>query len=246
MGKIKTTIFLVVGLFFTFSMIPNYMLGEHPVIGPYIMLMGISITLLPIINRPLKLVLGKFYNTVSRTAYIMLFAGLAFMLFLTIVMVSAAQEINIPSGADVIIPGCAIIYDKPRPMLQNRLDTAYSYLINHSSARCVVTGGQFGIYTQAEIMKKVLVEKGIDESRIIVDDKSDNTSTNMINAHLLLGESENVVIVTDAYHQLRAKKFASEQGLKPYALASPTPLNHYVDSWLREYIGVIKAYAIDQ
>jgi len=37
MGKIKTTIFLVVGLFFTFSMIPNYMLGEHPVISPYIM-----------------------------------------------------------------------------------------------------------------------------------------------------------------------------------------------------------------
>jgi len=148
----------------------------------------------------------------------------------------------IPEDSAVIVPGCLLVNGKPGRMLQNRLDTAAAYLYEHSSALCIVTGGFLDGYTEAGAMKNYLIEHGIAENHILVDDNSATTYENFKNAKKLLSGQKSVVITTDKFHQYRAKFYAKNLGLEPYALPSKTPARNLLHSWLREYLAVLKAW----
>lgn len=240
MGRIKSTVFSLVGLIIIVCMISNYFVGELSPFGCIIILLGVGFLLLPFVARVVKKLSKRCYHIFS----IILYCVLAVIISLTAIMVSAAHDNlkNVSVNAAVVVPGCFIHGDKPGDMLQHRLDTAEKYLKAHPKTICVVCGGYIGNYTQAEVMKKYLVQKGISASRIRSDDKSDTTYENLKNAKALLPGKKDIIISTDVYHQYRAKYYAKRLGFTPYALPSKTPLRHYVDSWPREYLAIIKAW----
>jgi vancomycin permeability regulator SanA len=244
LGRIKTAAFASVGILLAALMIPNYLASEFSPFDFGIVLLGTGIALLPLAAFIIKELSKRWYRALSLLGYCVLVAFLAVMIALTAIMVPAAHDnLNaIPSNSAVIVPGCFLHGDKPGEMLQNRLITAENYLKSHPKAVCVVCGGYIGKYTQAEVMKKYLVQDGISAARILVDDKSDTTYENMKNAKALLSGKKEVVIATDVYHQYRAKYYAKRIGLTPYALPSKTPARHYADSWPREYLAIIKAW----
>lgn len=241
---ITTAIFAAVGALVVLFSLLNYMAGELSPFGFAIMLTGVGIALIPLAGHVIKMLSKKWYKILSIFLYCAVAVCLTVMIALTSIMVPAAHDdlSGVSADTPLIVPGCFLHGDKPGKMLQNRLDAAESYLKSHPDAVCVVCGGYIGEYTQAEVMKNSLVQSGVLPSRILVDDKSNTTYENMENAKKLLSDTKDVVIATDVYHQYRSKYYAKKFGFTPYALASKTPARHYVDSWPREYLAVIKAW----
>ena len=153
----------------------------------------------------------------------------------------------------VIILGARLYGDIPSPALLERLEVAKDYLIENKDVKVVVSGGQ-GIdeyIPEAQAMEKYLVDSGIENNKIIVEDKSTSTFENLqfsLNKVKDIDNNENlkVLIATNRYHIFRAKFLAKRLGMNPYGLPAKIPLSIIVQSYIREYFAVIKSLIFDK
>ncbi len=111
-------------------------------------------------------------------------------------------------GADyIIVLGAQVRGERVTKSLAKRLDAAYEYLIQNEDTLVVCTGGQGRgeDITEALAMKRYLMEKGIDEDRIIMEDKSTSTYENLKFSLEIIGDKEaKIAIVTNNFHVYRA------------------------------------------
>lgn len=145
----------------------------------------------------------------------------------------------------IIVLGAKINGDQPSLMLSRRLRTAQSYLERNPDAYCVVSGGQGAdeSYPEGVVMRNYLLQMGVEPDRVRVESRSANTQQNLrYSRDLLDGDEQQVVIVTDGFHQLRASLFATAEGLTSYNLSSLTPWGLLPSYWLREILGVCWAW----
>lgn len=164
------------------------------------------------------------------------------------VLMYKAQN-NKPDEPEVLIVlGCKVNGDVPSKMLKRRLDTAYDVLSENDGTVCIVSGGQGHNeqYSEASVMKKYLVEKGIASDRIIEEDKSVDTDENIkfsldkIDGY---GLSHDVSIVTDGFHQYRAKLIAEKYGLKNVTAYSAFTQKRFIAIyWVREWLALTKFF----
>lgn len=153
----------------------------------------------------------------------------------------------------VIVLGARLYGDIPSPSLQERLNAAREYLIENNDIKVVVSGGQ-GIdedVSEAQAMKKYLVDNGIENDRIILEDKSTTTFENLkmsVDKIMEVYDKENlsVLIATNRYHVFRSKLLAKRLGLMPYGLPAKTPPTTVLFSYVREYFAVIKSLLFDK
>ena len=95
-----------------------------------------------------------------------------------------------------------------RGELVKRLEVAYASAEKYKNAYVLCTGGGTASYnktiTEAGQMAKWLKEKGIDEKRIIVEDKSESTAQNVIYTYDILlkqyPQVKKIAIVSSDYH----------------------------------------------
>ncbi len=177
-------------------------------------------------------------------------AGLLAFCFVSGLMLKASMT-EVPEDSPnytVVVLGCLIHDDQPSWMLSDRLEVAYRVLTDNPDVMCVVSGGQGDNenYSEAYVMRKYLVEKGISPSRIIVEEASGNTEENLLytkNAIELNGLSKNIVIVTDRFHELRARIWAEKAGFENiYAACCETRPYLVVGYWFREMFGLARLY----
>lgn len=153
----------------------------------------------------------------------------------------------------VIVLGARLYGDIPSPSLQERLNAAREYLIENNDIKVVVSGGQ-GIdedVSEAQAMEKYLVDNGIENDRIILEDKSTTTFENLkmsVDKIMEVYDKENlsVLIATNRYHVFRSKLLAKRLGLMPYGLPAKTPPTTVLFSYVREYFAVIKSLLFDK
>ncbi len=161
---------------------------------------------------------------------------------ISVFMISAAN--SPPTGnTTVIILGCKVRGETPSLMLSKRISAAYNFLAENPEAMCIVSGGQGSdeLISEAECMKRVLVEKGISPDRIIMEDRSTSTYENIrfsIAKMEEYGLTGGVTIVTSEYHQLRAKMIADSYGLESSSISAKTAWYLLPTYWLREWFGV--------
>ena len=158
---------------------------------------------------------------------------------------------NEPQNTELIVVlGCQVRGETPSRMLKHRLDTAYEAIKKHPEALCVVSGGKGSdeLISEAEAMRRYLVAKGADESRIVMEDKSTNTFENIKFSFELtdkLGYDRNVTIVTDGYHQYRAGLIARKQGAENVtAYSAPTELKFRAAYWVREWLALTRFFIV--
>lgn len=174
-------------------------------------------------------------------------AGICYACVLSSRMIGAIS--NRPENPQLIVVlGCQVNGDRPSKMLRLRLDAAYEALTEFPDLPCVVTGGK-GTgenLSEAECMKRYLVEKGIDESRIIVEDRSTSTFENIRFTFEItdqMGLGRDITIVTDGYHQYRAGLIAKAQGAGELtAISANTELHFLPTYWVREWLGITHFY----
>lgn len=144
----------------------------------------------------------------------------------------------------IIVLGAQVREDGPSVVLKYRLDAAIDYLNENSDTVCIVSGGKGANepFSEAEGMAEYLLEKGIEEHRIILEDKSTNTVENIQNSKALMKESYNGVgIVTNNFHVFRAVQIAKVQGLEGVCgIAADSNLLYLPNNVLRECCGILK------
>lgn len=129
-----------------------------------------------------------------------------------------------------IILGGGLNGDKPGTMLKNRLDLGIEYLNLHKNTKVIVSGGQGPdeVVPEAVAMKNYLIEHGINEDRILEENKSRTTVQNIAFSKKILekegAKDDKVLIVTDDFHLYRAQLIADELGVKNTGIACKSNL----------------------
>lgn len=152
------------------------------------------------------------------------------------------------TGCDyIIILGAQVRGNKPSATLKYRLDKGYEYLEEHPETKAVLSGGQGPdeIMTEAEAMHIYLVQKGIAEERLILEDESHSTYENLINSFKLIdAEKEDAVIcvVSNRFHILRAQIQAKKLGRQVGGIGAKSYLYLIPNYYFREFFAVAKEF----
>lgn len=156
---------------------------------------------------------------------------------------------EVPNHADyIIILGARVKGDVPSLSLQYRIDAAASYMINNKDTIAIASGGQGPgeDITEAEAIKRGLLEHGIKGNRILLEDKSTDTVENIKFSKKLIPDSfQTGLLVTNDFHLYRAKSIARDQGLKLEGLPAITPTIAIPKSYGREYLAITKYYLVN-
>lgn len=151
----------------------------------------------------------------------------------------------------VIVLGCGIRGERVSVGLAKRLNKAYEYHKKNPDAVIIVSGGQGPQedIPEALAMKRYLVDKGIPEDKIIMEDKSTSTITNFKYSHEIMKEKglpdDSVVFVTNAYHVYRGASYAKAEGLTVTHLGTDIIWYTIPMNYLREMLAVVKMWVLD-
>ena len=137
----------------------------------------------------------------------------------------------------------------PSPTLADRLDVAVQYLNQNPETKVVVCGGQGEdeSATEASVMAKYLIDKGIEANRVYQEDKSRRTAEQFIFANRVLPLG-NTVVVTNDFHILRSIMLAKRSGVYDVSgLSAPLAFNNgdkYV-ALIREPLALANSWLFD-
>ena len=173
-------------------------------------------------------------------AAIVLAAGIAVFGVIEAPIVAGART-DAPDDVEyLVVLGAGLHGDVPSLSLTDRLEGALAWLEAHPDCVAVVSGGQGPGETmpEGEAMGIWLEARGIDPSRIIVEDRATSTQENLEYSFALIrgrgGEPDgNCAIVTSEYHLYRAKALAARQGVECFGVAARTSwptlmLNYFI------------------
>ena len=184
------------------------------------------------------------WRVTKRVLLVLLCAGLLLCAVLSGLMLWSVADG--PTGErTVVVLGAGINGDRPSRMLADRLKTAAEYLRAHPEAPCVVTGGQGAdeLYAESTVMKRYLIELGIEEDRIFEENKSKDTEQNLLFAREIIereGLCPAVVVVTQEFHQYRAGEYAYAAGFEDAAaLSCASPAYLLPCYWVREWFAIL-------
>ena len=144
----------------------------------------------------------------------------------------------------IIVLGAQIKEKGPSAALKFRLDEAYDYLVENENTVCIVSGGQGANEpcTEAQGMYDYLVGKGISPERILLEDKSTDTSENIaFSMELLDKDNDSVGIVTNNFHVFRGVHLARHMGIKDVCgISAPSNIYFQLNNMVREFFGIMK------
>lgn len=122
------------------------------------------------------------------------------------------------AGLDyVVVLGAQVLEGKPGRTFVRRLDVAYEYLCDNAQTRCIVCGAQGSNESvpEAHAGRAYLVERGIADNRILLEEHSFSTAQNLRNAAKLVDPArDSIGIVTNDYHLGRSLALARKAGME--------------------------------
>lgn len=178
------------------------------------------------------------------------------ILISTIIMtVKAARKVPSCDKDYILILGCQIKKDGTlTKLLQGRADRALEFakMQNDKTSKpltFVPSGGKGSdeVMAEAQAIHNYLLEKGIPEDRILVEDKSTSTEENMRNSIALIEQQNSdpkVAFATTNYHVFRSGVLAYKAGLNAEGIGSKTRSYFWVNAFVREFIATLYAERI--
>ncbi|MCH5315982.1 MAG: YdcF family protein [Eubacterium sp.] len=251
MKKIIKLTLIILGVFIIFIFLAPaaariFHIGSIVGIVIGVVFLGLGLMLdkvLEIVKNIMKSKKGRIIFGSAVTAVIAI--GLSFSIALGSVIISG--ETNATDQNVVIVLGCAVYGETPSIMLKKRVNSAYEYLTKNEDSVAVLSGGQGNgeSISEAECMRRLLTEKGIDESRLYLEDQSTNTAENIANSKKILEENNlgyDVAIATSDYHLKRATMIAERNGLTAARISSHSGFFDVPSFYIRDTLGVIKEF----
>lgn len=175
---------------------------------------------------------------------ICLVAGISAFVFVEAQVVAGMNTVPQKDLEYIIVLGAGIKGTTPTRPLRLRIQTAYEYMEANPDTILVASGGKGRNekISEAECIRNTLVEMGLDESRILMEEKSTDTEENIRNSYEIIPTKDcKVGIVTNGFHIWRSMEIAKSQGCEnvsgvPAKTLMPVGI-HYV---VREFFGYVK------
>lgn len=144
----------------------------------------------------------------------------------------------------IIVLGAQMKPAGPSAVLQFRLDAAYDYLTENDNTICILSGGQGSNEpcSEAEGMYRYLTGRGIAPERLMMEDRSTDTSENIAYSMALIGRNDvSVGIVTNNFHVFRGVRLAKAAGVQEaYGIAARSNVYFQLNNMVREFFGIMK------
>lgn len=159
----------------------------------------------------------------------------------------------------MVIFGCQVKPWGPSVLLQDRLDTALTYLENDPDMKIVVTGGKGDDehQSEAQCMYDYLTANGIDGENILMEDRSRNTWQNINYTRKLLSAEEGAewatgryLLVSNGFHLSRIQMLWTRGWQGTYTVSTlAAPASHApsaVKMFFREPLALVKSFVFDR
>ncbi len=202
------------------------------------------------------------HNQNGMALYVEMFVGnailavtsyLEMVLIGTIILsIKAAKRIPAFDKDYILILGCQIKKDGTLTnLLKSRADRAIEFAKMQKEATgkdivFVSSGGKGDdeVIAEADAIRNYLVETGIPEDSILVENKSANTYENLKNSMELIHkeaktDDPKIAFSTTNYHVFRSGFFASKQGIKAEGIGAKTKRYFWINAFIREFIAAL-------
>ena len=148
----------------------------------------------------------------------------------------------------IIVLGSGLIGDKVPPLLAQRLTkgkTIYDQF--QGRPKLIVSGGQGAdeLTSEAAAMANYLIEQGVPEEDILIENRSRTTFENLTFSKAILekeGLEKDVLVVTNSFHALRAGVFMRRLRIPGRSVGSKTAFYYLPSAWIRETVGLVSLY----
>ena len=148
----------------------------------------------------------------------------------------------------IIVLGSGLIGDKVPPLLAQRLTKAKTiYEQFEGRPKLIVSGGQGAdeLTSEAEAMANYLMEQGVPQEDILIENRSRTTFENLTFSKAILedqGLGKSVLVVTNSFHALRAGVFMRRLKIPGRSVGSKTAFYYLPSAWIRETVGLVSLY----
>lgn len=168
------------------------------------------------------------------------------MLAAIICTLKAATHVPALDRDFMIILGCKVDQDgRPLPILQGRIERAMEFARaqqqeNGPVLTYVPSGGKGSdeVVSEAEAMKKYLLEREVARPQIITEDRSQTTRENMQFSKKIIDRQQpqaKIVFATTDYHVWRSGVLAHDVGLPAVGIGARAPWYFYINALVREF-----------
>ncbi len=168
-------------------------------------------------------------------------AGILLPVFAFTLKEAQASKGNAEGDKDyLLILGYKLHADEAQPMLKMRCAKAAEYLTKHENTVAIACGGitdKNQTKSEAQVIKELLVANGIDEKRIILENKSTTTAENFYNAKKIINNpNAQLALLSSDFHLLRASMLAKKCGLNNIqTVSAATPHEMRTLCFIREF-----------
>lgn len=190
-------------------------------------------------------------NTITGIIWLIIKYGcILFAVYAVIVSICmiAAMKIKPKKNATAVILGAQVKPWGASRLLLQRIKAAESYLDRNPVVKAIASGGQGDNepMSEAACILENMLRDGVGPERIIVEDQSVNTEQNLLYSVRILRErqlGDSIAIVSDSYHQLRARIIAYKIDRKLHVGAVNTVNTRfgwfiYPSFFVREWIAI--------
>ena len=215
-------------------------------------LIGETLTFLVFIGTAVSYTLQEFqqiratfsYRLAAAACFSIIYVCISFVIFMIYTLFLQV----IPRKRDfdyVVIHGAGLINgEKVTKLLSDRLDKAIEvYRKDPTPPKMIPSGGQGSDekVSEAQAMKDYLLEHGIPESDIIMEDRSTTTFENLRFSKQIIDGFEGrkyTALVSSNYHVFRAMRYARKIGLSCTGVGSHVAFYYWPSALIREYIAI--------
>lgn len=174
----------------------------------------------------------------------LIYAFFAYAVVITTLMIIAAH-IKPKANATAVTPGIRATKDGPSTLLKGRINATADYLKKNENCVAVLTGGKCkrDFEHESHCMYRVLTDMDVDKVRLFIEDESLSTYENILFAQRIINKhnkEKNLAIITDSFHQLRARLIVRKLGINAHigAVNSRTSFPYIATYYVREWIAL--------
>ena len=263
--RVSNSILLTIGLFILlFGLVSIWTLDDlntkiiyYGFIGArvFVILIGVALILNGLVvikkeGRTLPNILLAAPSIQRIYAAFILIVGYYIFIFFNCFISAMIYQLNRPrlNQDFIIVLGCGLNGDKVTPLLASRLNTAKRFYLKQKHRTTppliIVSGGQGPdeLVAEATAMKHYLIEQGIPEKHLIIEDKSTTTEENLRFSKKImdgLKDTYSSIFVTNNYHTFRAGIFAKRVHLDSGGIGAHTAPYYLPTAFVREYIAIL-------
>lgn len=185
-----------------------------------------------------------------------IYTGLLLFIAVEATIIYTGQNRDLGQSDYIIVLGAGLKGERMTLSLKERVEKSLECAKDNKNSYIVLSGGQGPgeSISEAQAMKRYLLEKGIEENRLLLEDNSKNTMENFKFSKEVIEEHSgksldkvNIKVITSNYHVFRSNIIAKRQGYYNIGFNSnKTNLLLAPNYFFREFFALPKTLLFDK